>query len=61
MKKAKVLGITIIIVLLIGLFALPAGAQSPVTAEVDRTQLSTDEALVLTIAIDASAGTHHDG
>jgi hypothetical protein len=56
MKKSKVLVITMITVLLIGLFALPAGAQSPLTAEVDRTQLSTDEALLLTVTVDTSAG-----
>ena len=41
-----------------GLFALPAlaQAQTPVTATVDRSSLSTDEALVLTVTIDSSAG-----
>ena len=56
MKKSKVLIIGIISVLLIGLLALPAGAQSPVTAEVDRSSLSTDEALTLKVSIDSSAG-----
>jgi hypothetical protein len=42
--------------LLLGLMALPALGQSPVTAEVDRNFLSTDDALVLTVTIDTSAG-----
>jgi hypothetical protein len=41
---------------LLGLMALPALGQSPVTAEVDRNFLSTDDALVLTVTIDTSAG-----
>ncbi len=56
MKKSKVLFIGIISILLIGLLALPAGAQSPVTAEVDRNRLSTDEVLTLKVTIDSSAG-----
>ena len=42
--------------LLLGVMALPALGQSPVTAEVDRNFLSTDDALVLTVTIDSSAG-----
>jgi len=56
MKKSKVLIIGIISILLMGVFALPAGAQSPVTAEVDRSRLSTDEVLTLKVTIDSSAG-----
>jgi hypothetical protein len=56
MKKSKVLTIGIISLLLIGIFALPAGAQSPLTAEVDRNRLSTDEVLTLKVTIDTSAG-----
>lgn len=56
MKKKKVLITAIISVLLIGILALPAGAQSPVTAEVDRVRLSTDEVLTLKVSIDSGAG-----
>ena len=56
MNKSKVFITAIISLFLIGLFALPAGAQSPVTAEVDRTHLSTDEALILKVTIDSSGG-----
>lgn len=43
-------------VLLLGALALPARAQSPVTAVVDRDRLSTDEALLLNVAVDAAVG-----
>lgn len=56
MKKSKVFVVTIISLLLIGVFALPGSAQSPVTAEVDRNRLSTDEVLVLKVTIDSTAG-----
>ena len=36
--------------------ALPALGQSPVTAEVDRNFLSTDDALILTVTVDTGAG-----
>ena len=52
----KLLLTTLIALLILGLMALPALGQSPVTAEVDRNFLSTDDALVLTIAVDTSAG-----
>jgi hypothetical protein len=52
----KLLFTTILTVLLLGAMALPALGQSPVTAEVDRNFLSTDDALVLTVTIDTSAG-----
>ncbi len=56
MKKSRLLVIALVSLVLSGLLVLPAAAQSPVTAGVDRTQLSTDEALVLTVEIDNSAG-----
>ena len=52
----KLLFTTIIALLVLGVMALPALGQSPVTAEVDRNFLSTDDALVLTVTIDTSAG-----
>ncbi len=56
MKKSKLSVVALVTLLLAGVFALPVLAQSPVTAEVDRTRLSTDEALLLKISIDSSAG-----
>ena len=56
MKKSKLIVVALVTLLLVGVFALPALAQSPVTAEVDRTRLSTDEALLLKVTIDSSAG-----
>ena len=56
MKKSKLLVVALVTLLLVGVFALPTLAQSPVTAEVDRTRLSTDEALLLKISVDSSAG-----
>ena len=56
MKKSRLIVIALLSLVMIGLFALPALAQSPVTAEVDRNRLSTDEALTLTVTIDSSAG-----
>lgn len=56
MKKVRFMVIALTVLVLGGLLVLPAAAQSPVTAEVDRSQLSTDEALVLTVVIDSSAG-----
>ena len=47
---------TLIVLLILGVMALPALGQAPVTAEVDRNFLSTDDALVLTVTIDTSAG-----
>ena len=52
----KLLFTTLIALLILGLMALPVLGQSPVTAEVDRNFLSTDDALVLTVAIDTSTG-----
>ena len=56
MNNKKLLLTTLIALLILGILALPSLAQSPVTAEVDRNFLSTDEALVLTVTIDTSAG-----
>ncbi|MFN2139645.1 MAG: BatD family protein [Candidatus Promineifilaceae bacterium] len=52
----KFLFTTILTLLLLSVMALPALGQSPVTAEVDRNFLSTDDALVLTVTIDTGAG-----
>ena len=54
MKKTKLIQIGIALALLIGMVvtaASPASAQSPVTAEVDRNQISTDETVMLTITL----------
>ena len=56
MKKSRFFVVALLSLVLIGLFALPALAQEPVTAQVDRNRLSTDEALLLTIVVDSSAG-----
>ena len=58
MKKSRLIVVTLLSLVLIGLFALPAlaQAQTPVTAEVDRNRLSTDQALILTVSVDSSAG-----
>lgn len=56
MKKTTKVITAIISVLLMGILALPAAAQSPVTATVDRNRLSTDEVLTLTVTVDSSAG-----
>ncbi len=56
MKNKKLLFTSIIALLVLGIMVLPALGQSPVTAEVDRNFLSTDETLVLTVAIDTSLG-----
>jgi hypothetical protein len=55
-KKTRISLITLISLLALGIFALSALAQTPVTAEVDRNYLSTDESLLLTVAIDTSIG-----
>ena len=52
----KFLFTTILTLLILSVMALPALGQSPVTAEVDRNFLSTDDALVLTVTIDTGAG-----
>jgi hypothetical protein len=56
MKSKRILLITVVSLLLLGALALPAGAQSPVTVEVDRTQLTTDETLTLTLTVEAMGG-----
>ena len=56
-NTAKQLSIILLGVLLLALAVLPASAQgSPVTASVDRTSLSTDEMLTLSVTVDSSAG-----
>jgi hypothetical protein len=52
----KLLITTLLALLIVGVMAMPALGQSPVMAEVDRNFLSTDDALVLTVTIDTSAG-----
>lgn len=58
MKKAKLIITAIAIILILGLIAGPAFAQSnsPVTAHVDRDALTTDDVLTLTVAVDMAAG-----
>lgn len=56
MNNKKLIFTIFTTLLLLGLLALPALGQSPVTAEVDRNFLSTDDALVLTVTIDTGAG-----
>lgn len=58
MRKRKSIIVGLIIALLFGTAAIPAFAQSQdiLKAEVDRTSLSTDEVLVLTVSVDASYG-----
>ena len=56
-NTAKQLSIILLGVLLLALAVLPVSAQgSPVTASVDRTSLSTDETLTLSVIVDSSAG-----
>lgn len=58
MKRAKPLLVGMITILLLGVIVWPVFAQTPsvIRADVDRTSLSTDELLVLTIIIDTTAG-----
>ena len=58
MKRLMILSTGIVFFLVLGLAVWPAHAQSPdiVTAEVDRTNLTTDDSLVLTVLIDSGAG-----
>lgn len=56
MSRTKIIAIAVMVVGLLGALVLPGLAQSPVTAEVDRTYLSTDELLTLVVSMDTSAG-----
>lgn len=58
MKRRRLLLIPILIVMILGFAVAPSYAQSSgvVTAEVDRTNLTTDETLILTILVDSAAG-----
>jgi hypothetical protein len=58
MKRVKPVFIGIIAILLLGVIVWPAYAQTPgvIHAEVDRTNLSTNELLVLTVTVDATKG-----
>lgn len=57
MNRVKLIGIIGLVVLLLGVAVLPGLAQSPVTAEVDRTAPSTDDLVTLVVSIDSNAGT----
>lgn len=58
MRKLRFLAIPILFVTILGFAVAPTYAQSSgvITAEVDRKQLSTDEALMLTVRINRAAG-----
>lgn len=56
MKKVTLFIAVMATALLIGILTVPAGAQTPITVQVDRSQLSTDEVLTLKVTIDSSAG-----
>ena len=58
MKNSRFIVVALLSLIVMGLLTLPAlaQAQSPVTAQVDRNRLSTDEALQLTVVVDSSAG-----
>jgi hypothetical protein len=58
MKRLKPIFISMITIIFLGVFVWPVYAQTPdvIHAEVDRTNLSTDELLVLTVTIDATTG-----
>ena len=58
MKRIKKPLVALLIVLLLGIVSLPIHAQSSsaVVAQVDRTNLTTDDLLVLTVTIDTQGG-----
>jgi hypothetical protein len=58
MKRAKYLIVVAIVGLLLVAGVLPAAAQSggPVSAQVDRTSLTTDDRLTLVVTVDSAAG-----
>lgn len=58
MRKVKYLIIAVFAVLLMGIAVAPIHAQSQdlVTATVDRTNITTDDLLTLTVAVEAAAG-----
>lgn len=62
MNKSKTFFIVIISIVLLGAFATPASAQTNdiITAEVDRTAITTDDILLLTVSVDAAAGNASD-
>lgn len=60
MKTYKIITSIVLSIMLLAIIALPAFAQEPgpVTLEIDRTSLSTDEALLLVVTLDASSGNY---
>ena len=58
MKSMKLIYSLGIAIVLLAIIMVPAYAQIPatITAEVDRNSINTDEAVMLTIKIDASLG-----
>jgi len=54
--NSKVLSAGIIALFILVMMVLPALGQSPITAEVDRASLSTDETVALTVRINGAAG-----
>jgi hypothetical protein len=58
MKRAKYLIVIAVVALLLAAGVLPAAAQSggPVSAQVDRTSLTTDDRLTLVVTVDSTAG-----
>ncbi len=58
MKNTQLISFILLSALLIAAIVTPVSAQSPsmIWAEVDRTNLSTDETLLLTVTVDASEG-----
>lgn len=56
MSRTKIIAIAVMSVALLGALVLPGLAQSPITAEVDRTYLSTEELLTLVVSVDTSTG-----
>ncbi len=54
--KRKILPAGVIALFVLAMLVLPALGQSPITAEVDRTILSTDETVALTVRINGATG-----
>ncbi len=56
MSKKRLLTITSVVALLLVVFVLPMSAQSPLSAEIDQTQISTDDTTTLTVQINTDTG-----
>ncbi len=58
MNKPKIFFIVIVSLVLLGAFVAPASAQTNdiITAEVDRTAITTDDVLLLMVSVDTAAG-----